>query len=106
MPGSSKGVRIMIPRQNTRELVDSVQSLLLQYAEYWPITIRQIFYRLVCTTGYPNTERAYRHLREKLHRVRVAGMLPHNAVRDDDVAIVEPRTFNTQLELVYSVADN
>jgi hypothetical protein len=44
------------PQARTRVLLDDAAAVLNEYREYWPLTIRQIFYRLVGTKDYPKTE--------------------------------------------------
>ena len=70
-------------RDETRTLLVKVQDVLDEYAEHLPLTIRQIFYRLVGTHGYEKTEQAYENLSEKLNRARRSRMIPFDAIRDD-----------------------
>lgn len=46
------------PQQKTRELLAQVHGVLDEYADHLPLTVRQLFYRLVATVGYPKDERA------------------------------------------------
>jgi hypothetical protein len=39
------------PRPDTMALLDTVRSVLDEYADYLPLTVRQIFYRLVGAHG-------------------------------------------------------
>lgn len=59
----------------TREVVDA-------YRDYWPLSVRQIFYRLVADHQYEKTEAAYMKLTQILSRARRAGYLPWDAIRD------------------------
>lgn len=52
------------------------------YRDYWPLTIRQLFYRLVADHGYEKTEAAYGKLTQLISRGRRAGFVPWDAVRD------------------------
>ncbi len=88
------------PQRPTRELLELVRLVLIEYAEYLPITIRQIFYRLIGAHGYPKSERAYKNLGEKLNRARRARIIPFNAVRDDGITLVEPLAWDGPLDLV------
>jgi hypothetical protein len=49
----------------------------------WPLTVRQIFYRLVGSAGYYKTELAYDRLCEHLAKARHAKLIPFDAIRDD-----------------------
>jgi len=46
-------------KPKTQELLEHVQAVLEDEAEYLPLTIRQIFYRLVVRGALNKTERAY-----------------------------------------------
>jgi len=48
-----------------------------------PLTVRQVFYRLVATYGFEKTERAYGRLCEHLVRARRAKLIPFGVIRDD-----------------------
>ena len=70
-------------RDETRALLVQVQDVLDEYAEHLPLTIRQVFYRLVGAHGYEKTEQAYENLSEKLNRARRSRMIRFDAIRDD-----------------------
>ena len=53
-----------------------------------PLTVRQIFYRLVGVYGYEKTERAYARLCEYLNRARRAELIAFDDIRDDGVTII------------------
>ncbi len=78
-----KGYASWKPREDTRRILDQVQDVLETYREYLPLTIRQIFYRLVGKYGYEKTELAYKRLIEYIGRARRARIIPFNAIRDD-----------------------
>jgi hypothetical protein len=71
------------PQPHTRALLDIVVGVLTEYAEQLPLTIRQIFYRLVGRHDYEKTERAYKNLAELLNKARRAKLVPMAAIRDD-----------------------
>ena len=62
--GRPKGFAEWKPQQATQQIMNQVQEVLAQYREHWPLTIRQIFYRLVGVYGYEKTEKGYTHLGE------------------------------------------
>jgi len=78
-----KGFITWQPRAGTQEILSQVKEVLQQYKEYWPLSIRQIFYRLVGIYDYEKTEKAYRRLCEYLGRARRARIIPFEAIRDD-----------------------
>jgi hypothetical protein len=95
-----RGLAPWQPQRATRELLALVHLVLIEYEEYLPITIRQVFYRLIGAHGYPKSERAYKNLGEKLNRGRRAGIIAFNALRDDGITLVEPLAWDGPLDLV------
>lgn len=73
------------PQAATWALLGDVQAVLETYRDHLPLTVRQVFYRLVATTGYDKTEQAYARLCEHLVRARRAGIIPFHVLRDDGV---------------------
>jgi len=73
------------PARKTRVLLDMVQEVLAQYAEYLPLTIRQIFYRLVAQYNYPKTELDYKRLCRTTVNARRARLIRFGDIRDDGV---------------------
>jgi hypothetical protein len=78
------------PRQETLELLARVNAVLGEYADHLPLTVRQIFYRLVGAHGYDKTEQAYERLGEHLVRARRARIIPMDVIRDDGGSISTP----------------
>jgi hypothetical protein len=85
-----KGYADWRPQAKTRLLLDQVQSVILEYEDYLPLTVRQIFYRLVAAHGYEKTDHAYARLGEALVRARRAQFISFDAIRDDGVVIYSP----------------
>lgn len=79
------------PQRKTHALLNAVGDVIQEYRDYLPLTVRQIFYRLVGAYDYPKTEQAYERLAEKLVRARRAGLLAFDVIRDDGVV-----TFSTE----------
>lgn len=73
------------PRTKTRALLDQAQAVLEEYSDHWPLTCRQIFYRMVGAHGYDKTEAAYNRLCHHLANARRARLIPFDAIRDDGV---------------------
>jgi hypothetical protein len=89
------------PRPETRELLDRVNQVLAEYAD--PLTLRQIFYRLVGVHGYDKTELAYDRLGEILNKARRARLVAMGAVRDDGFTSAVPITFEDEDEFFAAV---
>ena len=78
-----RGFAAWEPRPESLVLVDHVRAVLAEYEAHLPLTIRQVFYRLVGAHGFDKTERAYARLCETMGRARRAGFISFNAIRDD-----------------------
>jgi hypothetical protein len=78
-----KGYAKWEPKPATYAVVEDVRSVLHEYRDHLPLTVRQIFYRLVGQYGYDKTEKAYNRLADYLVRARRAGMISFSAIRDD-----------------------
>jgi len=73
------------PQAKTRALLDQARAVLDEYRDYWPLTCRQVFYRLVGAHGYDKTEAAYSRLCHHLANARRGRIVPFEAIRDDGV---------------------
>lgn len=73
------------PNASTRLLLDQVQAVLEEYRKFWPLTCRQIFYRLVGAHGYAKDEPAYSRLCHHIANARRGGLIVFDAIRDDGV---------------------
>jgi hypothetical protein len=79
------------PRAETLVLIERVKAVLAEYADHLPLTIRQIFYRLVGTgKGYEKTEKAYDRLGEAIGKARRAALIDFAAIRDDGAIRNDP----------------
>jgi hypothetical protein len=94
------------PSQGSLELVRAVRDVLAEYEEQLPLTLRQVFYRLVASRGYEKTEQAYGRLGETLNRARRAGLIPFEHVRDDGVQAILPQTFGSPEEFLDWAREN
>lgn len=81
------------PHGDTALLLQKVQMVLEQYTDHLPLTLRQIFYRLVATFHYDKTERAYKRLCDVLVRARRARFIPFDVIRDDGWTRTDPGGF-------------
>jgi hypothetical protein len=89
-----KGYADWRPQAKTRILLDQVQEILAEYDDYLPLTVRQIFYRLVGVYGFEKTENAYERLGNHLVRARRARLIPFWAIRDDGVSVMQHRHYS------------
>ena len=82
-----KGYAAWKPANATVDVLDNVKDVLREYQAHLPLTVRQIFYRLVGQYGFEKTELAYNRLCEYLVRARRAGMIDFDDIRDDGTII-------------------
>lgn len=68
--------------------------MLREYQALLPLTVRQIFYRLVGAFDYPKTEQAYERLGNYLVRARRSRRIPFEAIRDDSASVMKHRHFD------------
>lgn len=73
------------PQKKTLILLEQVNLVLDEYRDYWPLTCRQIFYRLVGAHDFDKTEGAYERLLNHLANARRGRVIPFEAIRDDGV---------------------
>lgn len=88
-----RGFAPWTPRPDTLALVQDVQAVLADYAEHLPLTIRQVFYRLIATRGFLKDEASYSRLCETVNRARRAGLIRFASIRDDGPARYEPASW-------------
>jgi hypothetical protein len=77
------------PHQKSLVLLEQVKKVIAQYA--MPLTVRQIFYRLVARFAYEKTEHGYENLRELTVRARRSRRIPMEAIRDDGFTSLYPQ---------------
>lgn len=94
-----RGLAAWRPQSHTLDLLDQVKAILGEYRNFLPLTLRQIFYRLVGTRGYDKTEKAYGRLGEALNRARRAGVIGWDAIRDDGFNLHTPWSWSSPDEL-------
>ena len=81
------------PSKEKQEQIGLVQEVLEEYRNLLPLTLRQVFYRLVGVHNYEKTEAAYARLGETLNRARRSGIIPFVNIRDDGVQTDAPFNF-------------
>lgn len=78
------------PEPASLAIVEQIKAVLVEYQDYLPLTMRQVYYRLVGTRGYAKTEKAYKQLLEIANRARRSGLIEFDDIRDDGVRIERP----------------
>jgi hypothetical protein len=95
-----RGLAPWSPQKATLLLLDQIRAVLAEYAAHLPLTIRQIFYRLVGAYGFDKTELAYKRLGEHLNRARRARLIDFDHIRDDSADIRTSTGWNSTADLV------
>ena len=98
-------LRSVAPRGTTLELLEQVRGVLDEYEDYLPLTIRQIFYRLVGAHNYEKTERAYARLCEHLNRARRARIIPMASIRDDGGVSSSPVSWDSAEQFMRTIRE-
>jgi hypothetical protein len=86
-----KGYAAWKPQAKSRVLLNQVRAILEEYEEQLPLTVRQIYYRLVGANGFDKTEAAYERLGNLLVRARRARLIDFRDIRDDSVVTFSER---------------
>jgi hypothetical protein len=79
-----RGLAPWTPQRRTLPLLADVERVFDDYREWLPITVRDVFYRLVGAYGYAKDEGGlYGRVQELLVRARRSGRIPFEWIRDD-----------------------
>jgi hypothetical protein len=87
-----KGFAAWRPQKKTEALLWDIDTVLSEYRRHLPLTIRQVFYRLV-GKGHPKTETFYAAVQEACNRARRSGRIAFAAIRDDGVSQLGGESF-------------
>src|SRR5829696_588348 len=103
MAGRVKGFAPWKPQRRTAPLLADIEAVLEEYRAYLPLTVRQVFYRLV-GRGYPKSEGFYDKVQDACNRGRRAGRVSFAAIRDDGVSRLggESGTYESPQEYYWS----
>jgi hypothetical protein len=98
-----RGFKAWSPQPDTRALLEQVRRVLTEYTAYLPLTLRQIFYRLVGAHQFEKSEQAYERLGEHIVRARRARLIPMDAIRDDGGTIIRPIAWDSAEDFLQAV---
>jgi hypothetical protein len=91
------------PSEKSLKLLEQVQAVLDEYTKQLPITVRQIYYRLIGVHGYDKDANAAERLGELINRARRARLISMDAIRDDGGAQSYPPSWRDALHFLESV---
>ena len=86
----------------TIQLAEDAKRILT--ASRWPLTVRQLYYRLVGEGSIPKTVASYRALVRLVVRLREEGEIPWTRIVDNTRAILQPAVHDGLEELLRSTA--
>jgi hypothetical protein len=69
-------------RESTQTLVNASLDAINGLADFWPLTLRQIYYQLVSRLAIENRIGEYKRLSRILSEARIAGLVPWEAMED------------------------
>jgi hypothetical protein len=92
---STKGYFITGWYTKWQRWLDLAKDVIEEYREEWPLTQRQVFYRMVAVHNYPKTEKAADELGRELAKARRGGFIRMDAIRDDTLREVLPSYFDS-----------
>lgn len=101
MSGRPRGfVECWTPRPETHALLQTISTVIEDYATHLPLTIRQFFHILVGRHGSEKTEKAYSRLVEPLNKARRASILRMETIRDDGFVHRQPDAFDSAADFL------
>lgn len=83
-----KGFSDWQPQGKTKGILDNVLAVIEEYRDELPLTLRQVFYRLVAQYDYDKTDLSYKRLGNLIVRARRAQIVPFG----DDRTVAQPST--------------
>lgn len=98
-------IKLYRPSAKTRALLDQVQEVLEEYRDFWPLTCRQVFYRLVGAHGFDKSEAAYGRLCHHIANARRGRIIPFEAIRDDGVSTMAMDHFSDRDDFLRHVRE-
>jgi len=89
-------------RLNQSERINQVVD---ELREYWPLTLRQVYYRLVAANVISNTRSKYNDLSKVIKQMRLDGMLSWVAIEDRTRRITDKRGLSDESEFIEQEID-
>jgi hypothetical protein len=86
---STRGYTAYRPKADTLHWLRCAQAVISDYRSSWPLTVRQVFYRMVAAHDFPKREADYQRLVGIIAKARRASLvssdnaIPFEAIRDD-----------------------
>ena len=88
------------------EQADYVVGVVNEIKDYWPLTLRQIYYRLVAAGHIENTRSKYNDLSKLIKQMRIDEHLPWQVLTDRNRRVSDKRGFEDHSEFIDQEVDN
>lgn len=90
----------------SRALLTEIAQRISDLSEYWPLTLRQVYYQLVAAGVIANDLRQYKKLSDLLTKARLAGIVPWEAIEDRARTTLPSRGWANAYSFVVQEAEN
>lgn len=106
---ADRGYNHYNPRGDNLHWLRRAQEVVEDYRASWPLTVRQVFYRMVASHNFPKREADYKNLVGIIAKARRASMLstdngiPFEAIRDDRGRAQDPFYYDSPADFVEHV---
>ena len=87
-------------------LLTRVQAVLASLNEYWPLTLRQVYYQLVAAGDIENRRAAYQKLSRVLVQARLDGHMPWEAIEDRTRSVLDSAGWDDAARFVADQTDD
>jgi hypothetical protein len=77
------------PQPRTRALIADIREILDANRDYWPLSIRAVYYRLLGTGRYAKDPKLAKKISEHVGNARRAGIIPWDAIHDSSMERIE-----------------
>ena len=93
-------------QKGTFEFLRQVQQILEGLRDYWPLTLRQVYYQLVAALVIENSRSAYQKLSRTLTKARLDGQVPWDALEDRSRDVLNSAGWGDRFQFIGAHLDN
>ena len=93
-------------QKGTLEFLRQVQQILEGLRDYWPLTLRQVYYQLVAALIIENSRSAYQKLSRTLTKARLDGQVPWDALEDRSRDVLNSAGWGDRFQFIGAHLDN
>lgn len=77
--------------KNCKAVAPAIIGIVDELTDYWPLTVRQVFYQLVSQEIIENTESAYKNVSTVLTKLRRNNLVGWDAIEDRSRRLIDKR---------------